>query len=225
MPKNVIIPAAGGPGVVPPIPEQSIRFDRTRATNLRGYSPLGGSEDSWSISCWIKRTGDLNTVQTLFESRINATNLMRVYFDSLNRLNYETTVGGVVVSENRTFRLFLDVTNWFHLLLTFNANTQIRWDVNGYLYPGVQQLVIATPGDGVGFSWLKAGTEHFIGSNALNADNFSGLMSDLHVRYEPPEPPADQELQFTPSKDESPVAMQSGEHGNVGDVRKAVRLW
>ncbi len=181
MPKNVIIPAAGGPGVVPPIPEQSIRFDRTRATNLRGYSPLGGSEDSWSISCWIKRTGDLNTVQTLFESRINATNLMRVYFDSLNRLNYETTVGGVVVSENRTFRLFLDVTNWFHLLLTFNANTQIRWDVNGYLYPGVQQLVIATPGDGVGFSWLKAGTEHFIGSNALNADNFSGLMSDLQV--------------------------------------------
>ncbi len=181
MPKNTIIPASGGPPVVPPVPEQSIRFDRGRATNLRGYSPLGGSEDTWSISCWIKRTGDLNTVQTLFESRINATNLMRVYFDSLNRLNYETTVGGVVVSENRTFRLFLDVTNWFHLLLTFNANTQIRWDVNGYLYPGIQQLVVATAGDGVGFSWLKAGTEHFIGSNALNADNFSGLMSDLHV--------------------------------------------
>lgn len=181
MPKNTIIPAAGGPAPVPPVAEQSIRFDRTRGTNLRGYSPGGGSEDTWSISCWVKRTGDINTVQTLFESRIDVNNLMRVYFDSSNRLNYETTVGGVVVSENRTARFFLDVTNWFHLLLTFNASSQIRWDINGYLFPGIQQLVIATPGDGVGFSWLKAGTEHFIGSNALAADHFSGLMADLHV--------------------------------------------
>jgi hypothetical protein len=181
MPKNTIIPAAGGPGPVPPVPEQSIRFDLGRATNLRGYSPLLASSDSWSISVWVKRTGNLNVLQTLFESRIDVNNKMRVYFDSFNRLNYETTVGAVVVSENRTARLFLDVTNWFHLLLTFNANTQIRWDINGYLWPGIQQLVIATPGDGVGFSWFAAGVEHFIGSNALNTDNFSGLMSDLHV--------------------------------------------
>lgn len=180
MPKNTIIPAMGGPGLAPPVPEQGVRFDRTRATNLRGYFS-GAAETTWTISAWVKITGDLNTVRTLFEARQDANNLMRIYFDASNRLNYETTVGGVVVSEHRTARFFVDVGNWFHIMYSFAANSQIRLDLNGYLFPGIQQLVVATPGNGVGYSWLASGVEHFIGSNALNADNFSGVIGELHV--------------------------------------------
>lgn len=215
MPKNTIIPAAGGPGPAPPVPEQSIRFDQTRATNLRGHFS-GNTNLGWSLSFWFKRTGDLGTVQTLFESRIDANNKMRVYFDASDRLNYETTVGGVVVSENRSSRFMRDVTNWYHCLLTFAANSQIRWDINGYILPGIQQLVIATAGNGIGFAWGDSGTEQFVGSNALGAEGFSGQMAEVHMVDVSQGPKVATDFGVFNSRGVWERIVYAGAHGSVG---------
>lgn len=179
MPKNTIIPAAGGPGPVPPVPEQSIRFDQTRATNLRGYIPINDTEiDQWTVSLWVKLSGDLTTTRVLWEARIDASNLTRLTIDTQGRIQFEAIIAGTTEAQLRSSRNLRDVSNWVHIYLGFASGSLLALRVNGYAWNNFDITPqFFTPGN---WAWLNSAAEHFIGSSGVNADNLSAQMAELH---------------------------------------------
>ncbi len=177
MPKNTIIPAQGGDTAIPPVPEQSIRFDQTRGTNLRGYTPAASTDiNQWTVSCWVKLTGDLTTVRTLWEARIDASNLTRLTIDATGRIHFEAIIAGTTEGQLRSSRNLRDVSGWVHIHLRFVSGSTLALSVNGYPWNNFDLIPqFFTPG---AWAWMSSAAEHFIGSNGLDADNFSGQMAE-----------------------------------------------
>lgn len=181
MPKNTIIPSAGGPGPVPPVPEQSIRFDRTRATNLRGYTPLTSTDsEQWSMSWWQKINGDLATNRVLWEAREDATNFTRFEFlAGLQEWRLTAQIAGVNELLQTWRRSFIDVSNWHHCMVQFTkVGNSFIFFINGYNHYN-NDIPLFNSG-AVGWVWLKAGVEHFIASSALDTNHASVLMAEMH---------------------------------------------
>jgi len=180
MPKNTIIPAAGGPGPAPPVPEQGIRFDRTRATNLRGYTPGGDESDQWVMSWWQKVVGDLGVNRVVWEARIDANNFSRFEVDATNRLIFRANIAGVQEAFVGMQRNYVDVSNWHHIHLSFNRTGGfLQLSFQGYGSPTIQQIPVTTIANIPGYAWLS-GTEHFIASDGLDADHFSAYINEMH---------------------------------------------
>lgn len=181
MPKNTIIPAAGGPGPAPPLPEHSIRFDRARATNLRGYTPGTNESDRWVMSWWQKITGDLGVNRVIWEARVDANNFTRFELDTLNRPHFQANIGGVIQAQFGGQRSLVDVSNWHHCMLSFDRlGGFLVFSINGYAYPGIQQVPATTIANVAGYVWMGTAGEHFIGSDGLGADNASVIIAEMH---------------------------------------------
>lgn len=181
MPKNAIIPSAGGPGPAPPVPEQSIRFDRTRATNLRGYTPLTSTDsEQWSMSWWQKINGDLAANRVLWEAREDATNFTRFEFlAGLQEWRITAQIAGVNELLQTWRRSFIDVSNWHHCLMQFTKpGNSFIFHINGYNHYNNDIPIFNSAA--VGWVWLKAGVEHFIASSALDTNHASVLMAEMH---------------------------------------------
>ncbi len=179
MPKNTIIPAAGGPGPAPPVAEQSIRFDRARGTDLRGYTPAAAAEqNTWVMSWWQKITGDLGVNRVIWEARLDVNNFTRFELTATNTLHFEGVVAGVVEAFFETQRNMVDVSNWHHIHLIFNPASLV-FSINGYGYPTIQQVPFTIANVVPGYVWLSA-VEHFIGGDGLSADRASIQVADLH---------------------------------------------
>lgn len=191
MPKNTIIPASGGPGPAPPVPEQSIRFDRGRATNLRGYTPGTNESDRWVMSWWQKITGDLTLARTIWEARVDANNYTRFQLLTTGAFRFEGVVAGVLEAYVETQRVMVDVSNWHHCHFRFDApGGFIQFSINGYAYPGIQLVPAPSIANIPGYVWMNTTAEHFIGSDTLNTAGFSGQIAEMHcvpaLLLEPP---------------------------------------
>ncbi len=182
MPKNTIIPAAYGGGVVPPIAEQSIRFDRTRATLLHGYSPADDlASDLWTVSGWFKITSDQNFTTTLWSARQDANNFTQLQHNGFNNLHFQAQIGGVIRAEFRTARRIIDGGNWYHIMVVFGRTIgQLDLFVNGYLWPDSEMAIVPTIDNVAGYSWFDSSADHAIGGIATPADHFSGEVAELH---------------------------------------------
>jgi hypothetical protein len=127
MPKNVLIPAPYGGGLTPPVAEQSIRFDRTRATNLNGYAPADAlGSDLFEVSCWIKITGDNGLTRVLWEAFIDANNfthLALVGAGNNERLRFEAQIGGAIRAQFTTGGIIRDTSAWYHISVQFSRTT------------------------------------------------------------------------------------------------------
>lgn len=181
MPKNTIIPAAGGPGPSPPVPEQSIRFDRGRATNLRGYTPAIDDSDQWTMSWWQKITGDLTLARTIWEARVDASNYTRFRLLTTGAFEFEGVIGGVQEAFFGTKRFMVDVSNWHHCHLSFAPPLVfLQFSINGYGYPTIQQVPFTSAANVPGYVWMNTTAEHVIGSDDANTAGVSAYVAEMH---------------------------------------------
>jgi hypothetical protein len=188
MPKNVLIPAPYGGGLTPPVAEQSIRFDRTRATNLNGYAPADAlGSDLFEVSCWIKITGDNGLTRVLWEAFIDANNfthLALVGAGNNERLRFEAQIGGAIRAQFTTGGIIRDTSAWYHNSVQFSRTTgQLDLYINGELYTKYDTIgAIAPTIDNVGgYAWQSNLANHFIGSDNTNTQGFSGVMAEFYT--------------------------------------------
>lgn len=180
MPKNVLIPQDYAGGLLPPVPEQSIRFDRTRQTRLAGYSPPDSvGSDLWQVAFWMKQTGELGSAaRTLFCAYIDANNFTRLDVDATGNLNFEARIAGVIRASFATNRRLMDTSNWFHIIVEFDrVGGNLDLYVNGYLW---SEFSSAPSIDNVaGYAFQDSGADHIIGAFGTPSDWFSGEMAEF----------------------------------------------
>jgi hypothetical protein len=160
------------------VAEQSIRFDRARGTDLRGYTPGGDESAEWTMSWWMKITGDLGVNRVIWEARLDANNFTRFELNALNQPIFRADIAGVTEATFGGQRFFVDVSNWMHFHFTFNP-TFLQFSINGYGYPTIQQIPFSSASAIPGYVWLSA-VEHFIGGDGLSADRASIQMAEMH---------------------------------------------
>lgn len=187
MPKNVLNPQDYSGGVLPPVPEQSIRFDRTRATNLNGYAPADAlGSDLFEVSCWIKITGDNGLSRVLWEAFIDANNFTHLALEGAGnneRLRFEAQIGGAIRAQFTTGGIIRDTSAWYHISVQFSRTTgDLDLYINGELYTKYDTIgAIAPTIDNVGgYAWQSDLANHFIGSDNTNALGFSGVMAEFY---------------------------------------------
>ena len=179
MPKNVLVPQQFA-GLVPPVAEQSIRFDAVRGTDLRGYFPSAiASSDRWMVSFWIKPQ-DVNVGHTYLHAEIDANNVTSIWKNNFNKIEFEAKIAGVVEANFRSSRLWpLDTSNWHHIYIQFFRTAgNLQMFVNGNIWNNFD--FFTTPTNIGGYAFLNPAAEHFVGTDLAATRRFSGMMADLH---------------------------------------------
>ncbi len=187
MPKNVLVPQDYAGGLVPPVAEQSILFDRLRATKLDGFSPADSlSADLWENSCWVKTTGDFGFTRTLWEAFIDVNNFTRLEISGPGggeRIKFFAMVGGVLRATFETGRFIYDCAAYYHIDVQFSRTTgQLDLYLNGELYGDYGFGGVApTIANVAGYAWMDSGANHNVGSDDSNTEGFSGDMADFYA--------------------------------------------
>lgn len=187
MPKNVLIPQDYIGGVIPPVPEQSILFDRTRQTKLDGFSPANSvGSDLWENACWAKMTNDFGLTRVLWEAFIDVNNFTRLSMvggGSAEKLRFEAQIGGVVRAVFETGRLVYDPTAWYHIDVQFDrVGGILELRLNGVLYDDYVFGTTPTVDNVAGYAWMDSGANHNVGGDDGNTVGFSGFMADFYMR-------------------------------------------
>ena len=178
MPKNTIIPAAGG-FVAPPVAEQSMML--AQFSRLNGYFPSATTEsDVWTLSFWFKQSSDLAAGgRRLFHAQISGNNFTTMFILADGTVHCEMVIANVKEAEFVTRKLFRDTTNWYHFYLLFNRSAGLfQFFVNGEIYADF--TTFNAPTNIPGYSWLDSTAEHVIGADLLGAP-LSGMFADWNV--------------------------------------------
>ena len=190
--------------------DNSIMFNDGDSPKLVWNSSGGtdGNQKTWTFSGWVKRS-TLGTQQAIFTHGENNSGEGKMFFDSDDKLAIQND--GQNGSNNKTARVFRDVSSWYHIVWAVDANqasNNDRWKlyINGELVPAseygsptinnangyIQRYSVMDVGIGVRARYQQAGNApmyfdgytsecHFIDGQQLDASSFGEFDTDSGI--------------------------------------------
>lgn len=157
---------SGGAGGIAEI-ERSLRFNSEDSAYLSRAPSVGGGQNIWTLSCWVKKIKTSNNY--IFSAHTDANNYSWISFND-GGIEVKAVVGGITRASYYNADSFRDPSAWYHLVVSSNGTSGISIYVNG-----VSKTVTAsTPlTSAYNYEFNKISTPHKIGDwNGYYSDNY-----------------------------------------------------
>ena len=165
--------------------DRSLRFNSNDSAYLNRTPSVQGNLKTYTLSCWIKRSGGIGSG---YERVLSSHNSDSVYMRFSGNSNYYDVfeVGGGYPQNyftHRTEGVFRDVGGWLHLVVAVNTTESVAADRIKFYVNGVQQTGVAG-GDGfIGQdrdTGMNTTSNHTIGGNASGGENLDGYLAETN---------------------------------------------
>ena len=119
------------------------------STTLTRTPSSNGNQKTWTLSCWIKRTG-LGGTPTIIDGYYgNQSRYATIYFDSNNKFNvfsglYSTGSSTSYLINYTTNRVFRDTNSWYHIVVAVDTTQATAGDRVKIYVNGVQETSFST---------------------------------------------------------------------------------
>ena len=119
------------------------------STTLTRTPSSNGNQKTWTLSCWIKRTG-LGGSPTVIDGYYgNQSRYATIYFDSNNKFNvfsglYSTGASTSYLINYTTNRVFRDTNCWYHIVVAVDTTQATAGDRVKIYVNGVQETSFST---------------------------------------------------------------------------------
>ena len=122
--------------------KKSLRFRASNSANLNRTFGTPTDPKKWTWSGWVKR-GILggSSTYTLFDSRIDANNASRLYFEGSDTLNFLNVIGGTITTRRTTSAVFRDPSAHLHVVCIYDTANAIAADRCILYLNGVRQSI------------------------------------------------------------------------------------
>ena len=104
----------------------SLRFNSGSSDSL-SRTLSGGDRQKMTFSCWVKRSSNGGT-QNVMVFWTDANNNFLIRFVDSGALDIESLVSGAYAGNNRTTRLFRDVSAWYHIVIRVDTTNGTAGD-------------------------------------------------------------------------------------------------
>ena len=169
--------AAGGGGAYE-VP-RSVRFNSTDSAYLSRTPGSAGSGTTWSLSFWVKKTGNDNF---LFAAGSASSDRFNSGFNSSDKFFASVIDGNSTVFSITTDAVFRDPSAWYHFLLVADTTNGTQANRFKIYVNGVQQTVSGTLMPSSQNTKLNGAVIHTIGVRSYTAaDYFNGYLADVHL--------------------------------------------
>ena len=161
---------------------RSLRFNSADSAYLSRTPASAGSQTTWTISTWIKRS-TLGTTQRVF-STSNSSNTQGFYCEfSSDAISFYDYNNPTINWQKTTTQVFRDTSAWYHFLIVFDstngtASNRFKFYVNG---SEVTAFSISTNPSPSFASYWNAARVHAIGRTGdANVSYFDGYLADIY---------------------------------------------
>jgi len=119
------------------------------STSLTRTPSSNGNQKTWTLSCWIKRTGLGGTPTVIDGYYGNQSRYATIYFDSNNKFNvfsglYSTGSSTSYLINYTTNRVFRDTNGWYHIVVAVDTTQATAGDRVKIYVNGVQETSFST---------------------------------------------------------------------------------
>ena len=119
------------------------------STSLTRTPSSNGNQKTWTLSCWIKRTGLGGTPTVIDGYYGNQSRYATIYFDSNNKFNvfsglYSTGSSTSYLINYTTNRVFRDTSGWYHIVVAVDTTQATAGDRVKIYVNGVQETSFST---------------------------------------------------------------------------------
>jgi len=159
----------------------SARFNSADPAYL-SRTPSAGDRDTFTISLWTKRA-NLSSTMFMFSSGTSNDNRDDLYFDSSNRLTWQSLVSNSIVISKASSAVFRDPAKWHHIVVVINTNESTAADRAKIYVDGVQitsfsdNSVTISQGGSVN---TNAAVAHRFAYTITGAAPYDGYLSDVY---------------------------------------------
>ncbi len=125
IPRVVTEVSASGAQVI----DGSLKFDSSSSQYLTRTPGSAGNRTVFTWSGWVKRVSEPD--QHIWRATSDGSNYSEIYFNTDGTLNTQNVVSGSANSRLVTTQLFRDFSSWYHIVLSSNGSTSLKFYVNG----------------------------------------------------------------------------------------------
>jgi hypothetical protein len=149
----------------------SCLFDSASSTYMQYTPAAAGTEETWTYSCWIKRS-NLGSIQIL----LNAAAGEEISFTAADKLRFTTATGDLL-----TTAVYRDCSGWYHIVVAVDTTQATAADrvniyVNGSKVETYDTETYMNQNEVTDF--LKA-SAHTLGANEGGTEEFDGYMAEF----------------------------------------------
>ena len=163
--------------------ERSLRFNSTDTTYLSKSFASNGNRQTFTISCWIKKTHPSNRQVMVNQTATAGSNEDGFEFDG-TQIRFYSYVGGSFVFQLTTTQRFRDVTGWYHLVAVYDSpqateSNRAKLYVNGEQVTNLATATYPSQNNTVGY-FNTTTDELRIGNQKGNQYKLDGYMAEIN---------------------------------------------
>ena len=167
--------------------DNSARMTSDNSSYLQRTPSVSGNRDTWTFSCWIKRTELNGGGERIFGAGDdlvnpgNHNNTITLYFNDHN-LRFRQESGGSANMDLRSYAVYRDTSAWYHIVAVYDstnatAGDRARMYVNGERITALS-INDPDPGSGTDSNCMRAGHIMRIGRSTSGYHNHN--LAEVH---------------------------------------------
>ena len=153
------------------------------ASLSRSISSSPTNPDKFTVSMWIKRTGQ-GTEQVLLGNYSSSNFRGKLQFKSNDKLEYYQVNDGNATAQIRTTRVFRDSSAWYHLVVQFDTSQGTASDRIKIYINGTQETdfdLTSYPAQNLDMRPNQASTTLHIGQDGNSGNYLDGELAHVHL--------------------------------------------
>jgi hypothetical protein len=179
---NILAGASGQQGY---FLNRSVRLRSSASAYFNRAVATTSSTVLWSFSGWIK-LGTLGVDRIIFMAGASATEFTALYFDTSNRFNYVTIVGGAITSQLISTPVYRDPSSWYHLIFVYDSaqatsSNRLKLYINGVQVTVFTTATYPSISAGTYINNSVSGGLHTIGKSSYSsASYYDGYLTEIN---------------------------------------------
>ena len=182
VPGNLSSPllAVAAAGAAAPNITKSVRFNSADAAHLNRTPSSAGSNTTWTLSTWVKKTGNDNHI--FGAGAGNTPGRFGFGFNGSDKIFALVVASGSTVFQITTDAVFRDPSAWYHIVLIADTANSTQADRFKIYVNGVLQSVSGTLMPSSQNTFVNTTAAHVIGRRSYNtSDPFNGYLADFYL--------------------------------------------
>jgi hypothetical protein len=159
---------------------KSVRFNSADSAHLNRTPSSAGSNTTWTLSTWVKKTGNDNHI--FGAGAGNTPGRFGFGFNGSDKIFALVVASGSTVFQITTDAVFRDPAGWYHLVLIADTGNSTQADRFKIYVNGVLQSVSGTLMPSSQNTFVNTTAAHVIGRRSYNtSDPFNGYLADFYL--------------------------------------------
>ena len=167
--------------------DNSARMTSDNSSYLQRTPSVSGNRDTWTFSCWMKRTELNGGGERIFGagddlvSPGNHNNTITLYFDN-HKLRFRQESGGSATMDLLSYALYRDTSAWYHIVAVYDSTNGTSGD-RARMYVNGERITALSindpdPGSGTDSNCMRAGHIMRIGRSTSGYHNHN--LAEVH---------------------------------------------